>query len=117
MMPTQFMLVVPLTLVFAANAFAADGASRPRTGSTIQRADYPRESIRLGEEGVVIVNVYVTAEGTVGDVQLISSSGHKRLDEASLKMIRERFRYTPARDTNGNPIAAWTQARLSWELQ
>ncbi len=90
---------------------------RPAVPFGLQRADYPPESLRLGEQGVAIVNVFVTAEGEVGQVNLAGSSGHARLDEASLKVIRTRFRYTPARDARGRAVGAWIRQAIKWELQ
>ena len=57
---------------------------------------YPAESRKLGEEGVVLLKVAVTAEGRAGDVQLQRSSGFARLDEAALKAVR-RWEFNPAR--------------------
>jgi len=45
---------------------------------------------------LVVVNVCVEASGEVGDVTLVESSGHERLDEAAIRMVRGRFQYNPA---------------------
>ena len=57
---------------------------------------YPPRSIRLGQEGTVIVEVEVLANGRIGDVRLRTSSGFRLLDEAALKAAR-KGRYKPAR--------------------
>jgi protein TonB len=57
---------------------------------------YPAESRKLGEEGVVLLKVSVTAAGRAADVQLQRSSGYARLDEAALKAVR-RWEFKPAR--------------------
>lgn len=78
-------------------------SSVPRPVSTPPPA-YPRASIRRGERGDVIVLVKVDASGGVTDVDLVSSSQHRRLDRAALAAAR-RWRFEPAvRD--GQPVPA-----------
>lgn len=57
---------------------------------------YPAESRKLREEGVVLLKVAVTAAGRAADVQLQRSSGYARLDQAALKAVR-RWEFKPAR--------------------
>jgi protein TonB len=57
---------------------------------------YPAESRKLREQGVVLVRVSVTPSGRAADVQLQRSSGYARLDEAALKAVR-RWEFKPAR--------------------
>jgi protein TonB len=44
---------------------------------------YPRSARRKGHEGVVTVEISVASDGAVSDVALVSSSGHRELDEAA----------------------------------
>lgn len=67
---------------------------------------YPPTSRRLGEEGRVVVNVYVLADGRIGDVQLLTSSGYERLDAAALEHVRRNWRFEPAR-RDGAAVATW----------
>ena len=57
---------------------------------------YPAESRKLREEGVVLLKVAVTAAGRAADVRLQRSSGYARLDEAALRAVR-RWEFKPAR--------------------
>ena len=57
---------------------------------------YPAESRKLREQGVVMLKVSVTAAGRAADVELHRSSGYARLDEAALKAVR-RGVFKPAR--------------------
>ena len=57
---------------------------------------YPAESRKLREEGVVLLKVAVTESGRAGDVQLQRSSGYARLDQAALRAVR-RWEFKPAR--------------------
>lgn len=57
---------------------------------------YPPLSRRRGEEGVVILELMITAEGKVAELKVNQSSGFPRLDQAALDAV-ERWRYEPAR--------------------
>ncbi|MBK6757815.1 MAG: energy transducer TonB [Moraxellaceae bacterium] len=45
-------------------------------------------SRRLGEQGRVVLNVYILADGTVGEVKIKQSSGFSRLDDAALQAVK-----------------------------
>ncbi len=49
---------------------------------------YPRVSIKRGEKGKVLVSVIINEDGFVDLVELIKSSGFKRLDDAALKAAK-----------------------------
>ncbi|WP_324043823.1 energy transducer TonB [Aeromonas dhakensis] len=60
---------------------------------------YPYESRRRGEEGRVILHVWVTAEGTAASVEVDKSSGYRRLDMTARKTV-SRWKFIPARQNN-----------------
>jgi periplasmic protein TonB len=55
---------------------------------TKDKPDYPVQSIRGHEEGVTGLEVCVDAHGRVTSADIVSTSGHKRLDDAALKWVR-----------------------------
>mgnify|MGYP003584106780 CR=1 FL=1 len=57
---------------------------------------YPSMSQRLGEEGVVLLDVKVSAEGSPVDVRVKKSSGFDRLDQAAREAIL-RCRFVPGK--------------------
>jgi len=58
--------------------------------------DYPKAASRMGQEGRVLLDVRVSAEGTVISLRIKRSSGFPRLDEAALNAVR-RWKFTPSR--------------------
>jgi protein TonB len=56
---------------------------------------YPPVSRRLGETGKVVLRVELDETGRVSAAQLISSSGHPRLDDAALAAVKA-WRCQPA---------------------
>ena len=60
------------------------------------RPEYPAEARLQHEQGVVLVNVEVGADGRPGEVTLAGSSGFPMLDNAALSAVR-RWVFEPAR--------------------
>ncbi len=72
-----------------------------------QRKRYPRLSRRRGEEGHTLVNFVIRADGTLEEIRLRESSGHRRLDQAALRTLHEVSPFRPI------PPAL---ARERWEI-
>ena len=54
---------------------------------------YPRQAVRQGQEGVVVIRFSVGANGRVLAAEAISPSPWPMLNEAALKAVRERWRF------------------------
>jgi len=50
---------------------------------------YPRSARRRGYEGSVLLEVKVLKDGSVGDLRVLTSSGHSVLDKAAVKSVRK----------------------------
>ncbi len=75
---------------------------------------YPPMARRMGEEGKVMLRVFVTPEGTAGDVRVQTSSGSPVFDEAALEAVRQ-WRFVPARQGESS-VAAWVQVPIVFKL-
>lgn len=49
---------------------------------------YPRISLKMDEEGSVVVRVKLDKEGAIAEASVKSSSGYKRLDEAAISAVK-----------------------------
>ena len=76
---------------------------------------YPRLSRRQGEKGKVILRVHVTPEGLADQVQVRTSSGFERLDEAAAAAVRQ-WRFAPARQGEA-AVAAWVLVPIIFSLE
>lgn len=76
---------------------------------------YPAISRRIGEQGKVMLRVLVNAKGTADKVELRSSSGSSRLDDAALDTVK-RWRFVPARQGD-QPVAAWVIIPITFSLK
>ncbi|GAB3248424.1 hypothetical protein GCM10027296_11430 [Chitinimonas naiadis] len=79
-----------------------------------QMPAYPGLSRKLGEQGRVLLSVYILADGTVGEIKLKKSSGYDRLDDAALNAVK-RWKYIPAKQA-GTPINFWFVQPFDWSL-
>ena len=78
--------------------------------------DYPLQSIRNAEEGIVAVVLRIGRDGRVADCVVDRSSGHAALDAQTCRILWQRARFVPAKDKDGNAVeSAWRQ-RIRWEL-
>jgi len=76
---------------------------------------YPALSRRLGEEGRVLLRVFVGADGLPAKIELHQSSGYSRLDNIAQETVR-RWRFDPAR-LGDERIGAWVVVPISFSLR
>jgi protein TonB len=75
---------------------------------------YPAASRRLGEQGTVVLRVFVTVAGEAKRVELKSTSGHLRLDRAALESV-QRWKFVPAK-RDDKPVDAWVLVPIRFSL-
>jgi protein TonB len=79
------------------------------------RPEYPRVARRLGEQGRVLLRVFVTAAGLPEKVEIRSSSGSPRLDQAARDAVRN-WKFVPAR-RGDEAIGAWVVVPITFVLE
>lgn len=89
-----------------------DAPPRPRKNI---KPDYPKGARQRGEQGDVTLELHVTAQGTVGDVTIVSASGYPELDEAAVRAVKAA-RFTPAR-RGRQPVASTAKITLTFRLK
>jgi len=77
--------------------------------------EYPRLSKRNGESGSVVVRVFIDTAGQPREVQVGTSSGFARLDDAAVSAVK-KARFKPYTE-NGLPTAGWTHVPINFELE
>ena len=109
----------PAPLVQQANPVQAAPApiTPPRTDAAHLNnpaPQYPALSRRLGEQGRVMLDVYILPDGSVGEIKLNRSSGFPRLDNAALQAVKT-WKYVPAK-RGDKPIPFWYVQPVSFVL-
>ncbi|NNC72037.1 MAG: TonB family protein [Sphingomonadaceae bacterium] len=87
-----------------------------RIAGDISPRDYPRSARRARAEGLVGTTVHVGADGRVSRCIITNSSGNAALDETTCRLIRERFRYEPARNARGQAVPDVVGREQRWWL-
>ena len=76
---------------------------------------YPVASLRQREQGRVLLNVLVDANGNVQRIEIARSSGHASLDAAARDAVRNAH-FKPVLE-NGKAIAAWGLVPIEFRLE
>ena len=76
---------------------------------------YPPLSKRLGEQGKVVLRVFIGLDGTATQAEIRTSSGYDRLDQTALKTVLA-WKYTPGK-VNGEPKAMWFNVPINFVLE
>ncbi|WP_342113530.1 energy transducer TonB [Pseudoduganella sp. OTU4001] len=94
---------------FAANA--AETAAAPNT-AICSTPNYPTAWIKDGLEGTVHLALLVEADGSVKERKVVSSSGHRELDKATLRAGANcKFGAAP-KGSDSKP--GWTTVQYQW---
>jgi protein TonB len=76
---------------------------------------YPPLARRMGEEGKVVLRVFVNDRGLPEDVQVRTSSGSNRLDGTAQETVKQ-WKFIPAR-RGETPVGAWVLVPISFSLR
>ena len=106
--------LLPFALLAAAAAATAPVPIEPHLGLT--PGDYPTAAYFDALQGEVVFRLTVDAAGSVSDCTIVRSSGHAILDDHSCTLLRERARFSPATDAQGNAVAATYERGILWQL-
>ena len=83
----------------------------------LTNSDYPSAARRAGAEGGVSVRFIVGTDGRASRCVVTRSSGHPELDQTTCRLIEKRFRYRPARNAQGTPIAETVNKHYDWFIR
>lgn len=90
--------------------------AKANLASLFSDQDYPAEAIAAREEGTVGFKLEVSADGRVSACTISGSSGSAALDSTTCRLLTSRGRFTPARDSAGNPVPDEMAGRIVWKL-
>ncbi|MBW0007582.1 MAG: TonB family protein [Sphingomonas sp.] len=80
--------------------------------------DYPAAAQAAEAQGTAQATLTVSPSGQVVGCSLIRSTGNGALDAATCNILRRRAKFTPARDSNGQPTTdTVTTPPIVWRLE
>jgi protein TonB len=88
---------------------------RPADYLNNPKPPYPALSRRHLEEGVVWLRALINPDGSVAQLELHKSSGHKRLDDSAFDTVKNSWKFEPARQ-GGKPVAEWVKFPVDFTL-
>jgi protein TonB len=78
---------------------------------------YPARSRQRAEQGTVTLHVLVAIDGSVERIEIADSSGYDDLDQSALDTVRERWRFVPAKRSDGRPVESWVLVPIRFALR
>jgi protein TonB len=84
--------------------------------TTAIAAEYPTHLRDDGISGTVRLRLFVDDEGVPADIRLLESSGHREMDSAAMS-VAVFLRFSPATDTNGDPLSVWVAYPIRFEAR
>lgn len=83
-------------------------------GAINSAKDYPRETRELRKDDYVIVAITVSAEGKPTACRIVRPSKDAQANAITCTLAMQRFRFKPATDVEGNPVASTYGWRQRW---
>jgi protein TonB len=80
-------------------------------------SDYPRRALKGRLQGRVSVHFTVMASGRIANCRITASSGSSLLDQTTCRLLTERLRFRPARDSQGRPIETELNSDYTWGIR
>ena len=77
--------------------------------------EYPSRSRRLGEQGLVVLDVHILPTGETGDIRVLRNPGHRRLVAAAIDAV-SAAKFRPA-TREGQPVAAWLTVPVRFVIE
>src|SRR5262249_29258472 len=87
---------------------------RPDPSHPNMQPDYPPAARRLGEEGRVVLELTIRADGTIHQSSIVQTSGFNVLDQSALKTSMS-WHYVPAMK-RGTPVEAKARVPVIFKL-
>jgi TonB family protein len=78
------------------------------------KPQYPMGARRAGIEGTSQLKIQVLPDGSVGEIQLVKSTGDSSLDEAAQKAVKQ-WKFNPGR-SGGKAVPVWMTLSVKFEL-
>jgi protein TonB len=80
-----------------------------------QAPPYPRDALRDGLQGSVLLRVLVGVDGQPLEVSIARSSGHRILDQAAREQVLKRWKFHAALQ-QGMPVQAYGLVPVNFSL-
>jgi protein TonB len=94
----------------------APARARANLASYVSDEDYPSSAVRNEEQGTTRFRLGVGPDGKVAECTVTGSSGSSALDSATCRLMKQRARFTPARNSDGQATSDSVASAIRWVL-
>ncbi|HZJ39149.1 MAG TPA: energy transducer TonB [Chthoniobacterales bacterium] len=91
--------------------------AQPATSVYTTQPPYPAQAREVGAEGVVRLQVRVGTDGSARDVKIVRPSGRSDFDLSSVKTVQRKWRFRPARSSDGEPVESTIVVDIRFTLK
>ena len=85
-------------------------------GTWIKSRDYPRDAIKSGEQAILNYRITVGEDRTPVECEIVRFTNATQFDEITCKRIKERARFEPALDAQGQPIRSVSFGTIQFQM-
>jgi protein TonB len=111
----EFTVATAVALPASAATAGVEVDEPPRKVATNPPPPYPADAYQRRLQGRVILEVHITALGTVESLSVVQTSGVASLDQSALDTVRA-WRFEPAR-RGGSPVSSVVNVPVRFELR
>lgn len=90
--------------------------AKANLASYVSDEDYPSNAVRNEEQGTTRFRLAVGPDGKVKECSVTSSSGSSALDSTTCKLMKQRARFTPAKNNKGEVTSDIVTNAIRWVL-
>jgi protein TonB len=90
--------------------------ARANLASYVSDEDYPANAARNEEQGTTRFRLVVGPDGKVKECTVTGSSGSSALDSTTCKLMRQRAKFTPAKNNRGELTSDTVASAIRWVL-
>lgn len=90
--------------------------AKANLASYVSDEDYPSNAARNEEQGTTRFRLAVGPDGKVRDCTVTSSSGSSALDATTCRLMKQRAKFTPARNNRGELTSDTVSSAIRWVL-
>ncbi|MGA9582559.1 MAG: TonB family protein [Allosphingosinicella sp.] len=90
--------------------------AKANLASYVSDQDYPSNAIRNEEQGTTRFRLAVGPDGKVKECTVTSSSGSSALDSTTCKLMKQRAKFTPAKNNRGEATGDTVTNAIRWVL-
>jgi protein TonB len=90
--------------------------AKANLASYVSDADYPSNAVRNEEQGTTRFRLAVGPDGKVKECTVTGSSGSSTLDSTTCKLMKQRAKFSPARNNRGELTGDTVASAIRWVL-